>query len=450
VRRGQRRKAAARDLAVIGIAGIRRREDLEKKKHVIIGCGTAALAALKQMRKKNAEDEIKLVTMEPHVPYSPTSLPYLISGKIKESEIPMVSDDFFDQMKAVWVRGKRVERLDTEKGEILHDSHEREVYDSLLIATGSEPLFPSIPGLNSEQVLQLRTLDHARELMTKMKGTQTAIILGAGLIGMHVAQCLAEHGMRVQVVEMLPHILPAYFDKDASGVIQQVLEKHGVTFFIGRRATEVAWKKSSVEMLLEGGECLQADLLLVATGVKPRIAFLNGSGVKMNGGILVDSEMRTNVANVFAAGDVAAAKSFLTGEYGLNPILPNAAEQGKVAGSNMVGEKKEYEGWLPMNTFNFFGHRAVSVGASAPAQGDEVLVEKDGGTRAYKKIIYRDGRLLGATFLDTDVEAGVFQYLIRRRVEIGSYKERLIKAPREVSLWLMRDAEKRETISIEE
>jgi len=423
---------------------------LEKKKHVIIGCGTAALAALKQMRKKNAEDDIKLVTMEPHLPYSPTSLPYLISGKIKESEISMVMEDFFDRMKAVWIRGKRVERLDAEKREILYDSHERESYDSLLIATGSEPLFPSIPGLNNEQVLQLRTLDHARELMARMKGSQTAIILGAGLIGMHVAECLAEHGIRVQVVEMLPHILPAYFDRDASGMIQRVLEKHGVTFFTGRRATEVAWKKRSVEVLLENGERLRADLLLVATGVKPRTSFLNGSGIKINDGILVDSEMRTSLQHIFAAGDVASAKSFLTGEHGLNPILPNAAEQGKIAGSNMIGEKKEYEGWLPMNTFNFFGHRAVSVGKSAPAEGDEVVLQEGDGAQAYKKIICRDDRLLGATFLGTDVDAGVFQYLIRKRVEIGSYKERLIEAPREASLWLMREAEKKETISIEE
>ena len=423
---------------------------MEKKKHVIIGCGTAALAALKQMRQVNVEDEIKLVTTEPHLPYSPTSLPYLISGKIKESEISMVMDDFFDRMKAVWVRGKRVERLDAEKGEILYDSHERESYDSLLIATGSEPVLPSIPGLNSEQVLQLRTLDHARELMARMKGTQTAIILGAGLIGMHVAECLAEHGIRVQVVEMLPHVLPAYFDKDASDLIQRVLEKHGVTFFTGRRATEVAWKKSSVEVLLGDGERVQADLLLVATGVKPRISFLNGSGMKINGGILVDSQMRTSLQQIFAAGDVASAKSFLTGEHGLNPILPNAAEQGKIAGSNMAGQKKEYEGWLPMNTFNFFGHRAVSVGKAAPEEGDEVVVKEDDNAQIYKKLICRDGRLLGATFLDTDVDAGVFQYLIRKKVEIDSLKERLIKAPREASLWLMREAEKKETISIEE
>ncbi len=423
---------------------------MEKKKHVIIGCGTAALAALKQIRKVNTEDEIKLVTMEPHLPYSPTALPYLVSGHVRESDISMVADDFFDLMKAVLVRGKRVERLDTAKAEILYDSGEREAYDSLLIATGSEPLFPPIPGLPNEQALQLRTLDHARELIARMKASRTAVVLGGGLIGMHVAECLAEHGIRVQVVEMLPHILPAYFDSDASGMIQQVLEKHGVTFFTGCRAKEAAWKKGSVELSLEGCELLKADMLLVATGVKPRTAFLNGSGVKINGGIPVDSEMRTNVSNVFAAGDVASARSFLTGEHGLNPILPNAAEQGKVAGSNMAGRKRGYEGWLPMNTFNFFGHRAVSVGKAAPEDGDEVVLEKDSGAQTFKKFILKGGKLLGATFLDTDVDAGVFQYLIRRRVEVGPHRERLVQAPRETSLWLMREAEKRETISIED
>ncbi len=423
---------------------------MEKKKHVIIGCGTAALAALKQMRKVNTNDEIKLVTMEPHLPYSPTSLPYLISGKIKETEISMVTDDFLDRMKAVLVRSKRVESVDAQKQEVVYGSQEREHYDSLLVATGSEPLLPSIPGLNSEHVLQLRTLDHARELMTRMKGSKTAIILGAGLIGMHVAECLAGHGLRVQVVEMLPHILPAYFDEDASCMIQEILEKHGVSFFTGRRATQASWKGRTAELLLENGERLQADLLLVATGVRARTDFLQGSGVKINGGIHVDGEMRTNVANIFAAGDVASAKGFLTGERGLNPILPNAAEQGKIAGSAMVGEKKEYEGWLPMNTFTFFGHRAVSVGKATPVKGDEVIVEKDDRTHTYKKLVHRDGRLLGAAFLDTDVEAGLFQYLIRRRVEVGSFKEQLIRTPRETSLWLMREAEKKETISIED
>jgi len=425
---------------------------LEKKKHVIVGCGTAALSALKRMRQNNAADDIEVVSMEPHLPYSPTSLPYLISGKIQESEISMVTESFFDRMRAVWARGrgKRVERLDTGKSQVIYESGEREAYDSLLIATGSEPVVPSIPGLKQEEALQLRTLDHARALIDKIKGTRTAIILGAGLIGMHVAQCLAEKGMKVKVVEMQPRILPSYFDADASPMIQRVLEQHGITFFVNKQVAEVYSKKGFVGVALKGGDALEADLLLVATGVRPRTSLVNGSGIEVDNGILVDRQMRTNVSNVFAAGDVAAAKSFFTGKHGLNPILPSAAEQGNVAGSNMVGEVKEYEGWLPMNTFNFFGHRAVSVGETTPVEGDEVLAEANGKKETYRKLIYRQGKLVGATFLSTDVDAGVFQYLVRKRVEISQYKNSLLALPRETSLWLMREAERKETVSIED
>jgi len=362
----------------------------------------------------------------------------------------MVMGHYFDQMKAELVRGKRVEHIDIERREIIYDSRERDSYDSLLIATGSEPALPPIPGLNNKQALQLRTLDDAKQLKSKMKGTRTAIILGAGLIGMHIAECLAERGVKVMVVEMLPQILQAYFDQDASRMIQGFLEKHGVIFLPNHRAIEVAWGKREVHVSLEGGEGLKGDLLFIATGVNPRVSFLNGSKIKINEGILVDSEMKTNVPNVFAAGDVAETKNFLTGKNGLSPILPSAVEQGKIAGMNMAGRNVEYEGWLPMNTFNYFGHHAISVGKPNPSNGDEMRIEKAEDKGLYKKIIYKDGRLLGATFLNVDLHSGVFQYLIRKRVDICGHEERIIKMPGESSLWLMHEAEKRETEALED
>jgi len=422
---------------------------LNKKKILIVGCGTAALAALKQIRKINSQAEVRLVSMESHLPYSPTSLPYVISGRMKEAEIAMATEDFFKKMDAELLRGKKVERVNTAEGTVLIDSGETESYDALLIATGSEPVMPQIPGLDRGQALVLRTLDQARDLAARMRGSKTAIVLGAGLIGMHVAQCLAEKGVQVKVVEMLTSILPAYFDKDASSMIQRELAGHGITFFTGRKAAKVTWKKNGVEIKVEGGEALEADLLLVATGVAPRIAFLQGSGIEMNGGIKVDSRMRTSVTNIFAAGDVASAKGFLTGEHGVNAILPNAAEQGKVAGSNIAGQVMEYEGWLPMNAFKFFGHLAVSVGKASPSAGDEVLSESY-GEKGYGRLICSNSLLLGATFIDTDVNAGVFQYLIRKRVNVGPHKEVLLRAPREASVWLMQDAERKATISLEE
>ena len=191
-------------------------------------------------------------------------------------------------------------------------------------------------------------------------------------------------------------------------------------------------------------------MLLVCIGVKPRISFLTGSGIIVNEGVAVDDQMRTNIPSVFAVGDVAEARDFFSSRTGLNPILPNAVLQGKIAGSNMVDKRADYEGWLPMNTFNFFGHLAASVGKVIPSEDDEVFVEKDGSNGYYRKIICKEGRLLGATFLDTDVDTGVFQYLIKRKVDIDTYKEMLIRTPREVSLWLMHEAERKEAVPLEE
>ncbi len=425
---------------------------MRRKKQIIIGSGTAALSALKQMRKTDGEDEVKVVTMEPHLPYSPTSLPYIISGKIREADIPLVTGEFFREMKVSWEPGKRVDRIDVERSEVVYDSGQADRYDSLLIATGSEPVIPDVPGIKDKpgQVFRLRTLDDARALMARMKDSRRAVVLGGGLIGMHTAECLAEKGIKVSVVEALPRILPAYFDDEASVFIQHTLEKYGIAFHTGQSAAAVAWRNDGVEVSLSGGDTVEGDFLLAATGVRPRISFLNGSGLDADEGIPVDDRMRTSLPNILAAGDVAAARAFFDGAQAMNPILPNAAEQGKIAGSTMAGQETGYEGWLPMNNFHFFNHLAVAVGKTVPSEGDEVLVEKDGEAGTYRRIICRDDRLLGAAFIDTPLHAGVFRYLIRRKVDVGRHKEQLIRKPRETSVWLMSEGERKETISLEE
>ena len=213
-------------------------------------------------------------------------------------------------------------------------------------------------------------------------------------------------------------------------MIQNVLEQHGVAFLTAQRAHGVAAKENGVQVSMEGGQVLDADIFVVAAGVRSRTSFLEDSGVRIDGGVLVDSRMTTNIPNIWAAGDVASAKGFLTADHGVNPILPNAAEQGKVAGSTIAGRDVEYEGWLPMNTLMFFGHRAVSVGKPLPSDGDEVLVTKDEARGTYKRLIFSGDALVGAAFLDTDGDAGAFQYLIRRRVNLRNHKALLMRDPR--------------------
>jgi phenylglyoxylate dehydrogenase epsilon subunit len=420
-----------------------------KKKHLIIGCGTAALSALKQIRKVSSEDVVKLVTMESHPPYSPMSLPYVVSKRVSRSDIQMVDDDFFKQMDATLLTNRRVLQVDPGNRNVTYDNGEGEGYDRLLIATGSEPIVP--PLLKAAGCFGFHVMDDCLNVIDQLKNKRRVGILGAGLVAMELAVALKERGCQVTVIAPRERILRRYFDTEASRWIIDIFEKNGVRIHLNwGEATSAQKSEGEIRVRFGQDRKLETDMLIAGIGVIPRVSFLRDSGIAINEGIRVDRRMRTNVPTVFAAGDVAEAADFFTGQEGLNPILPNAVHQGRVAGSNMVDKELDYEGWLPMNTFNFFGHLAVSVGKAAPSGGEDVLTEKNGSRASYRKIICKGGRLLGAAFIDTDVDVGVFQYLIRKKIDLGKHPDLLLQAPRETGLWLMHEAEKRETLSIEE
>ncbi len=422
---------------------------MPKRKHLMIGCGSAALSALKQIRKLGSEDEVKLVTMENYAPYSPMSLPYLLSGKKKESEIYLTDNNFFDNMKATFVTGRRVDSITPGDKSVAYDNGERESYDALLIATGSQPARPRIKGLDGKNFLGFHTLDDYHEMLGQLHEGSEVGVLGAGLVGMEVAAALSERGYKVTVLEKEKGVLPLSFDRPVGAYISQIYAEHDVNIFTDKEVTEIRNASKRREIVCADGDVFQADLLVCCVGVASRVSMLDGSGIEANRGILVDNRMRTNMDGIYAAGDVAEAPNFFTGKKGLSPILPSAVEQGKIAGSNMIEEKVFYDGWLSMNLYNFFGHLAVSIGEFMANPRDEVLATKVDGKREYRKIVCRDNRLVGANFFNIDLDGGVFQYLIRNRIHIGPSKTQLLEQPKEVSLWLMHEAEKRGTLSLE-
>ncbi len=415
----------------------------------MIGCGSAALSALKQIRKLGSEDEVKLVTMENYAPYSPMALPYLLSGRKKESDIYLTENNFFDNMKATLITGRRVDAIHPRDKSVAYDNGERESYDTLLIATGSQPLRPQIKGLDGANFLGFHTLDDYHEMLQQLREGSEVAVLGAGLVGMEVASALSERGYKVTVLEKEKGVLPLSFDQPVGAYISQIYAEHDVSIFTNKEVTEIRNASKSRKIYCADGDVFQADLLVCCVGVASRVSMLEGSGIEAHRGILVDNRMSTNMDGIYAAGDVAEAPNFLTGKNGLSPILPSAVEQGKIAGSNMVGEKAFYDGWLSMNLYNFFGHLAVSIGKFMADPADEVLIDKSEDKREYRKIVCRDNRLVGANFFNVDLDGGVLQYLIRNRIDMGPSKGQLLEQPQEVSLWLMHEAEKRGTLSLE-
>lgn len=234
----------------------------------------------------------------------------------------------------------------------------------------------------------------------------------------------------------------AYFDGAAAGLIETIFAKHGVHIATGSPVANIAPSNGGCVVNLESGEALYGDILLLATGVRPRIAYLDGSGIETDMGVVVDATMRTSVADVWAAGDVAQAPQFFEPGKTVNATLPNAVTQGRIAGMDMVADPalKPYTGSSGLNTFNFFGHHAFSVGLATltePTETMEVNTTLLPSSVRYQKFVFENNRLVGVCAINGELDPGIMRELIQRRTDLNEVKERLVVAPRETGRLLM-------------
>lgn len=401
-------------------------------KYLLVGSSHAALEALRAIRMVDTEGSMAMLTRDAAMPYSPTILPYVVSGRSAPDKVLLRDRAFFEANGCTFVPNAVAASLDSKAKAVTLAGGEVWRYEHLLIATGAAPAIPPVKGLDGVKYHVLRTLADAEGLRSAMGGAKSAVVLGAGLVGLHAAENLAEAGLKVTVVEMQGHVLPGYFDAKASTRIEDAFTKHGVKLLLGRRVTEVAPGK----VIVDDGAVIEADLLLVATGVRPVTDWLEGSGVTVDKGVLVDEAMRTNVEGVWAAGDVAQATDFASGGKALIGIIPTAVEQGKIAGQGMAGDsyRKDYPGGLPVNTYRFFGRVALSIGRAAATEGVEA-VESDGA--AYRRLVLEDNRLVGYASVDEPFDVGIMGELIRRRVDLGGCKDAFLARPVETGRRLM-------------
>jgi phenylglyoxylate dehydrogenase epsilon subunit len=404
--------------------------------YLIAGASHAALAAAHAIRLHDETNQIVMVSRDDALPYSPTVLPYVVSGKSKAGRVFLKNEAYFDSEKVTYLRGAAVVSVSPEKNGVRLENGETIEYEKLLIATGARPAIPPVEGLKQVPFHVLRTLEDAVRLRDALAGAKRAVVLGAGLVGMHAAENLARAGAEVTIVEMRPQVLPGYFDAEGSRIIGRAFAANGVAVRAGRKAVHVSVEGKTVSLRLDDGSVLDAGLLLVATGVEPVTGWLEGSGIEIDRGVLVDETMRASVADVWAAGDVAQARSFYGAAKVLNGILPEAVEQGRIAGMAMAGDPalKSYPGGVPINTCTFFGHQALSVGTDR-VPGAEV--EKRNGGGRYLKVVLAEGRLQGIFGIDVPFDAGIMWQLILRRADLSAVKARFLAEPRETARLLM-------------
>jgi phenylglyoxylate dehydrogenase epsilon subunit len=407
--------------------------------YLIVGASHAALSALEAIRMADADRELTMVGKDDSLPYSPTVLPYVVSGYSDPKRVFLHDDEYFERAHASYLRGRSVTHIDTDAHVAqLSDGTEVE-YKKLLLATGARPAVPAIPGLGSVPVQVLRTLDDAVRLRATLPTVKRAVVLGAGLVGMHAAENLRKGGADVTLIEIQPQVLPGYFDAAAAAIIARAFVDAGIDVRLGAKVLAVKPGSSGFTVQLADGQALAGDLLVVGTGVTPIMDYLRDSPVATDRGILVDDTMRTNVSDVWAAGDVAQARGFYTSEPVLNGILPYAVEQGRIAGMAMADDPavESYRGGVPINTYSFWGQYALAVGTNAAPAGAEVVTRMDPARNQYLKIILHDDRLQGIFAVNESFDAGVMWELILRRTDLQPVRDGFLARPNVTARALM-------------
>lgn len=415
---------------------------MNASEYLIVGSSHAALEAIAAIRLTDPDGTLTVLTRDRHLPYSPTLLPYVVSGRSAADQVTLRDTAFFAGQHIKYETGACVTAVRPEPHEIELENGTRWHYGKLLLATGAAPSVPPIAGLESVQYHRLRTLDDSLALRQAIGGARRAVVLGAGLIGMHAAENLADAGVAVTVIEPRAQVLPAYFDAEAARHIAAQFAAHGVVLCTSRSVVAVAPASAGCRLTLNGGAILEADLLLVATGVRAELGYLAGSGIATDRGILVDATMQTSAASVWAAGDVAEAPVFPGPGTAVAGILPEAVAQGRTAGMAMAGDTAlhPYRGSVPRNTYCFFGQTAISVGngiGGDPPEGAECVTRRDPATGRYWRIVLRNDRLLGIAAVNLPLDAGILCELILRQVDLGPVKDRFFADPRATGRMLM-------------
>jgi len=405
-----------------------------KKHHVIIGASAAGLAALEAIREVDRDCAITVLSKERGPLYSRVGLTHFLDGTVRVPGMNMRGPDYARKMNARILTGVAAVDVDPKARAVKLSTGKTLKYDMLLVASGSSAVILPIPGVKQRGVHPCITRKDAINIGKGIPKARQVAVIGAGLIGIQAVEALAKRKKKVAVIEMMPHVMPGMVDPTAARIFEDLLREQGHTLLTGARATEVVGKAGrAVGVRLENGEVIPCQLLIMAAGVRPNIEFLEGTKIQRRQGLLVDAHQQTSMKGIYAAGDVAETTDMLSGQRVVIAIWPEALNQGRVAGLNMAGVPTKYEGSLAMNVTSVLGLPIASLGLWQATDSTEYQVHSslERSKRTYRKLVFRDGKLVGALLVGPHVnmEAGILHNFIRTRQSFTLTPEQLIAGP---------------------
>ena len=390
-------------------------------RYVVIGASAAGISGAKTIKEMDKNAEVIIISKDEYM-ISRCMLHQYINGERNIETLNFANPgDFTEAYGMRWMKGIEVMAIDPKEKVLSLSNGESLSYDKELIATGASSFIPPIENLRgANHVVGLRNLEDAILIKEMIPKIQNAVVLGAGLVGIDAVSGLLHSDVHVTLVEMGNRILPIQLDEYTAGVYEKRFRENGVDIRLGVSAKKVEMDENNnpTGVLLSNGEMVPCDLIIVATGVRANIKFLEGSGIETDRfGLIINAQCATNTKDVYGAGDVT----------GRNPIWPNAVKQGIVAGNAMAEHEISMSDFFSSkNTMNFLGIATLSIGV--PIKPDDTYIEtiqKQG--KNYKKFIHKNGKLYGILVQGDLSYVGGLTQLIQYKLDVGDIQKSIFK-----------------------
>ena len=389
---------------------------------LVIGNGLSGTVAAKTMRELDQEVEIDIFAEEKYHYYPRPNLIEFLAGNMTLEKLYAFPEKWYADMRIKVHLDKPVEKILPDSEEVKIKGGKKEKYDYLLLANGGYASIPPFKGKEKRGVFTLRTLDDTYEILEYIEEHRRVAVIGGGLLGLEAARAIKSRGAEVEVVEFFTRLLPRQLDIQGASLLKEQIENMGIRVHLGLATEEILGQDGVTGLKFKGGEEIEADVALVAAGVRTNIQIASEAGLKTDRGLVVNDFLQSSNPKIFAAGDILQHRGIVYG------IIPASFNQARIAAYNILGQKKTYEGTIFSNTLKVVGMDVASIGLVNPeGEGYEEIRKEKKKKAVYKKLVLQNGIIVGAIWMGTKEGVNEINRLISYKTNVERWKNSLLE-----------------------
>lgn len=389
---------------------------------IVIGNGISGIIFSKTLREIDQDVDIDVFAGEKYHYYPRPNLIDFLAEKIPFERLFAFSEDWYTSKNIRIHLSKPVKKILPASQEIELDSGQKERYDRLIVANGSNSFVPPFQGTEKKGIFTLWNLDDAYKILEYLADHPNVVVIGGGLLGLEIARALNTRGAQVGVVEFFDRLLPRQLDKQGASILQHHIERMGIHVRVGTVTEEFLGREKIRGLRFKGGDRLDADMALVAAGARPNIDLAKEAGLEVDRGLVVNEYLKTSSPLIYGVGDAVQHKGKVYG------IIPASFDQARSAAYSVSGQEKKYAGTIPSNTLKVLGVHLTSIGMVNPEEGEfEELRKEIREEGIYKKIVLQDGVIVGAIWMGTKEGVSDITRIIINKANVGEWKEALLE-----------------------